>query len=118
MPAYAGATLFLSGVEYVARANSLLRTGVAYAPASAAHPSPGERKAMLWLALQQSGDQPVIDYASRLGLALYAALAALWAVVEPPLERATGSASRRSAGSRRSSTRRWRCSMPCCARAA
>jgi hypothetical protein len=59
---------------------------VASVPASAAHPSPGERKAMLWVALQRAGDQELIDYAERLGLALYAALRALWSVVEPAFE--------------------------------
>ena len=86
VPAYAGATLFLTGVEYVERARSLLRTGDPQVPESETHPSYGERRALLWSALQRAADRYEIHYAARLGLALYTGLRALWAVVEPVFE--------------------------------
>lgn len=86
--AYAGASLFLSGVDVVTRASAVFLTGKPEVERSPSHPTPGERRAALWAVLQRVAGRDVNERSSRLADTMHGALGRLGELTLPAFARA------------------------------
>jgi hypothetical protein len=85
--AFAGASLFLAGVETVLRATSTFLIGRDEVPASPTHPSPAERRARLTELLPAGADPRMVTPMLRMTETMATSLDRLWAFQRPAFER-------------------------------